>query len=297
MVATREIPVSMPPCRSPFYNDLGGEGDYYYNARWYDAETGRFISEDPARDGQNWYTYVTNNPLKFVDPTGMRRVDGDDVGDDPSPKPDDDDDKDNDDDENKGKGKKETKTEDSYQSNGSVMDRSTVPDSTSEVLGDLDLFEDGAGRPTEPLDQNDPALSGIDNMASSGCNFRSYQGVAESETGLNLTADEIAQAVNDLQSTPNLANPNEMAVGSDMTVNNPDQVMNDAFDRLGAGDTTATAGWGGNGRDPDYQNQLGTTANNNDHHRLLDSGGNLLNDPYSPDLPLTNTSTVNIWIH
>ncbi len=71
MVATRGIPVSMPPCRSPFYNDLGEEGDYYFNARWYDASTGRFISEDPARDGQNWYVYVSNNPLKYIDPTGM----------------------------------------------------------------------------------------------------------------------------------------------------------------------------------------------------------------------------------
>ena len=71
MTATREIPVSMPPCRSPFYNDLGGEGDYYYNARWYDAGTGRFISEDPAMDGQNWYIYTSNNPIKYIDPTGM----------------------------------------------------------------------------------------------------------------------------------------------------------------------------------------------------------------------------------
>jgi RHS repeat-associated protein len=49
-------------------------GLYYYNARWYDAGTGRFISEDPARDGQNWFIYVSNNPLKFIDPTGMREV-------------------------------------------------------------------------------------------------------------------------------------------------------------------------------------------------------------------------------
>ena len=46
-------------------------GLYYYNARWYDAQTGRFISEDPARDGQNWYIYTSNNPIKYIDPTGM----------------------------------------------------------------------------------------------------------------------------------------------------------------------------------------------------------------------------------
>ena len=46
-------------------------GLYYFNARWYDAGTGRFISQDPMRDGANWYVYVGNNPLGFVDPSGM----------------------------------------------------------------------------------------------------------------------------------------------------------------------------------------------------------------------------------
>jgi RHS repeat-associated protein len=46
-------------------------GLYYFNARWYDAETGRFITEDPIRDGLNWYGYVSNNPLRFIDPTGL----------------------------------------------------------------------------------------------------------------------------------------------------------------------------------------------------------------------------------
>jgi RHS repeat-associated protein len=52
-------------------------GLYHFNARWYDAETARFISEDPARDGVSWFAYVGNNPLRYIDPTGLRRVDGD----------------------------------------------------------------------------------------------------------------------------------------------------------------------------------------------------------------------------
>ena len=47
-------------------------GLYYFNARWYDAELGRFISEDPAADpnNPNLYTYCGNNPLVRIDPTG-----------------------------------------------------------------------------------------------------------------------------------------------------------------------------------------------------------------------------------
>jgi RHS repeat-associated protein len=44
---------------------------YYFNARYYDATTGRFINVDPVQDGSNWYVYCGNNPLCFIDPTGL----------------------------------------------------------------------------------------------------------------------------------------------------------------------------------------------------------------------------------
>ncbi len=61
--------------------ELDSETDlYYYGARYYDAEVGRFVSIDPwfgdLSDPQslNKYAYVLNNPLKYVDPTGMYNV-------------------------------------------------------------------------------------------------------------------------------------------------------------------------------------------------------------------------------
>jgi RHS repeat-associated protein len=54
----------------------GGEGLSYYNARWYDSKLGRFTSADtivpdPANPQDlNRYSYVRNNPLRYVDPSG-----------------------------------------------------------------------------------------------------------------------------------------------------------------------------------------------------------------------------------
>jgi RHS repeat-associated protein len=50
-------------------------GLYYYRARYYDANVGRFISPDPLRDclvnGENLYVYCKNNPVMGVDPLGL----------------------------------------------------------------------------------------------------------------------------------------------------------------------------------------------------------------------------------
>ena len=46
-------------------------GLYYFNARWYDSNLGRFTASDPIRDGVNWWNYCNGNPITFVDPTGL----------------------------------------------------------------------------------------------------------------------------------------------------------------------------------------------------------------------------------
>jgi len=42
----------------------------YMRARYYESTAGRFVSQDPARDGINWYAYCANDPVSSVDATG-----------------------------------------------------------------------------------------------------------------------------------------------------------------------------------------------------------------------------------
>ena len=49
-------------------------GLYYFLARYYDPETGRFLSEDPV-PYLNLYVYCDNNPVNKTDPDGREKVD------------------------------------------------------------------------------------------------------------------------------------------------------------------------------------------------------------------------------
>jgi RHS repeat-associated protein len=67
---------------APGYAFTGREWDsnaglYYYRARYYDAATGRFLSEDPLglRASLNLYMYANDNPVRFTDPSGRSVVD------------------------------------------------------------------------------------------------------------------------------------------------------------------------------------------------------------------------------
>ena len=56
-------------------------GLYYYGARYYDPEIGRFLTRDTVKGSRdspqtlNKYIYCLNNPMKYIDPTGNQTQD------------------------------------------------------------------------------------------------------------------------------------------------------------------------------------------------------------------------------
>ena len=51
-------------------------GLYNFRARWYDPETGRWLSNDPIgiSGGLNQYVFCANNPVNFIDPLGLLTI-------------------------------------------------------------------------------------------------------------------------------------------------------------------------------------------------------------------------------
>ena len=50
---------------------------YDYGFRDYSPEIARFTTVDPIRDGRNWYSYVVNDPVNYVDLWGLWESKGD----------------------------------------------------------------------------------------------------------------------------------------------------------------------------------------------------------------------------
>ena len=79
-LADQQIPGEGPGIENPMqfhgaYQDSStGDGNYFMRARNYNPGTGRFATQDPMPMGQgatSAYTYGSNNPLAYSDPTGL----------------------------------------------------------------------------------------------------------------------------------------------------------------------------------------------------------------------------------
>ena len=46
----------------------------YLRARYYSPSLGRFTTEDPAKDGDNWYSYCAGNPVNSWNPSGLALI-------------------------------------------------------------------------------------------------------------------------------------------------------------------------------------------------------------------------------
>jgi RHS repeat-associated protein len=52
-----------------------GTGLYNYGFRDYSPNQARFTTVDPIRDGANWFAYVVNDPVNYIDPFGLTPTD------------------------------------------------------------------------------------------------------------------------------------------------------------------------------------------------------------------------------
>jgi len=72
-INSRQLPFGQELYSDERFSFTGKELDdsslYYFGARYYDSNLGKFTSVDPIKENHA-YSYVANNPLGYIDPTG-----------------------------------------------------------------------------------------------------------------------------------------------------------------------------------------------------------------------------------
>ena len=54
-----------------YITDTPGAGLIQLGARFYWPAIGRFVQQDPAKQGMNWYAYAGDDPVTGIDPSGL----------------------------------------------------------------------------------------------------------------------------------------------------------------------------------------------------------------------------------
>ena len=67
-LANLENDVGFGYCGKVYDSDTGL---YDYGFRDYSPNSARFTTVDPVRDGSNWFSYVVNDPVNYIDPFGL----------------------------------------------------------------------------------------------------------------------------------------------------------------------------------------------------------------------------------
>ncbi len=75
-MTSKSLPFGQPITINNMFSYTGKEFDedlYYFGARYYDPNLGKFTSVDPVKDNHP-YSYVSNDPMNLVDPDGKEEI-------------------------------------------------------------------------------------------------------------------------------------------------------------------------------------------------------------------------------
>lgn len=263
---------------------------YHWN-RWRSEDGSTWLSEDPARDGSNWYGYCGQNPISVMDPTGLEGEKGDSSS-----------------------GANEGTTSGAQEaaapnvptnSTSALPENVTTPNNNlsgeekenySVSQPDIDYLL--TINPKSPYYQNSDELGFIDDFRLNACNFMSYLFEVQDYTGYNFSISEIACLIGFAQNEPNPANQDEMCMTSDFDVRNPDVIMNEAFKLAGNKELTATVGWGAEeNQSPSYTNVTVLTDIGNIHRVTGDKNGNIIYNPWKGGGIRNKLSVLEVYIH
>lgn len=174
----------------------------------------------------------------------------------------------------------------------------------------LDKIDDDNLVNDQLIQQKDFASGAHSNttIANAGCNFLSIAAVGQMLAGKALTKAQLLEIWNVAQQTDCTYKENEQQVSGKIItnegrVNNPDRLLDLVFEKLGVTGIGASVGWdASHGRGQIvctivWGDTQFTERTKNRHATLGDVNGNVIWDPYNPDLSLTNTSTYKVYIY